>query len=406
MDHNVLLWIAVILICTKALGLASGRIHMPQVVGALFAGILLGPTCFGLVQETEFLHTASGIGVIILMFLAGLETDLRELKQCGISMILIACIGVIVPFFMGSGLYILFYGNGGSPDLLLEAGFVGVVLTATSVSITVEALREMGKAQGPVFSAILGAAILDDILGIVLLTVMSSFADSSVSLGQTMGNIGLFFLFLLAVTAVIWKFYRHFPFNEIKHRTTIFSLAFCLLMAYLTQTLFGVADITGAYAAVLILTHCRGKDYVAGKVDVISYALFAPIFFAYIGIQTDLSSIGSNMILFAVLLTLAALISKLVGCGLGARISGFNTRDSVSIGLGMMCRGEVALIVAQKGMEAGLVSTEVLSAAVLMVIVTTIASPIFLRLQMQSSAEGIASMTENESPSTSADAAA
>ena len=177
-------------------------------------------------------------------------------------------------------------------------------------------------------------------------------------------------------------------------------------MAYLTQTLFGVADITGAYAAGLILTHCRGKDYVAGKVDVISYALFAPIFFAYIGIQTDLSSIGSNMILFAVLLTIAALISKLVGCGLGARLSGFNTRDSVSIGLGMMCRGEVALIVAQKGMEAGLVSTEVLSAAVLMVIVTTIASPIFLRLQMQSSAEGIASMTENESPSTSADAAA
>ncbi len=383
MDYSLLLWIAVILLSTKILGLTSEKVHMPQVVGALLAGIIIGPCCLGVVHEAEFLTVSSEIGVIILMFIAGLDTDLRELKKCGMAAMLIAVCGVIVPLLMGMGLYLLFFQGSGEEYMLLKAGFIGVILMATSVSITVEALREMGKFEGRMGTSILGAAIIDDVLGIIALTLLSSFSTEGVSIGRTLGGIGLFFVFLGVVAFVIYHFSRLFPFNEYKHRTTIVSFAFCLLLSYVAEEWFGVADITGAYFAGLILCNCRSKGYIAQKMTVLSYAIFAPIFFANIGIKTDLSGVGGDMLLFALLLTLVAIVSKLVGGSLGAKLGGFNNKDALSIGIGMVCRGEVALVVADKGVNAGLVNPEILSATILMVIVTTVVSPIFLKLQMK-----------------------
>ena len=180
MSYDFLLTIAIIMLFTKVFGLTSERVHMPQVVGALIAGVLVGPSCLGWVGETDFLVKAAEIGVIILMFNAGMDTDLDELKTTGFASFIIALIGVIVPLIGGVACYLAFDNDPTDPMNMLKAAFIGVVLTATSVSITVETLREMGKLKSKVGTAILGAAVIDDILGIVVLTILTALTDPSV----------------------------------------------------------------------------------------------------------------------------------------------------------------------------------------------------------------------------------
>ena len=206
-SYSFLLVIAVILLSTKLFGLLSQRVHMPAVVGALVAGILLGPSCFGLIEETDFLLKTSEIGVIFLMFLAGLDTDLEELKKTGLASFVIAVIGVLIPLGGGYLCYHFFYNDPGDPLNMLKALFIGVVLTATSVSITVETLREMGRLRGKVGTAILGAAVIDDILGIIILTVITGFTDPNSRPAAVFIRIALFFVFIgLACTrySSIW----------------------------------------------------------------------------------------------------------------------------------------------------------------------------------------------------------
>lgn len=385
MDYSFLVAIAIIMLSTKVLGMASERVNMPQVVGALIAGLLLGPSCFGLVGETDFLIKIAEIGVIILMFNAGLETDIEELKHTGLSAFIIACIGVIVPFFGGAGCYLLFNPE---PDTLkvLKAAFIGVVLTATSVSITVETLREMGKLKSRVGTAIMAAAVIDDVLGIIVLTVLTGFTDSSVQPLMIFVRIIVYFICLAIVAIFIRKFFSNIH-NRLwgsRRRIAIYALAFCFILSFCSEHFFGIADITGAYFAGLMLSDLTDtKMYVAKKIDVMSYMLFSPIFFASIGIKTELSGLDGNLILFAVTLTVIAILTKIIGCGIGARITGFGTYDSFGIGLGMVSRGEVALIVAQKGSLAGLISGTLFPAVVLMVIVTTLVTPLLLKVGMK-----------------------
>ncbi|MDO4669124.1 MAG: cation:proton antiporter, partial [Butyricicoccus pullicaecorum] len=207
-SYEFLLIIAVILLSTKVFGLISERVHMPQVVGALLAGVVLGPSVLGLVQETDFLLKTSEIGVIILMFMAGLDTDLEELKKTGVASFVIALIGVVVPLAAGTVLYLGFFPDTGDPLHMLKALFIGVVLTATSVSITVETLREMGKLKGKVGTAILGAAIIDDIMGIVVLTLVSGMTDPSVNLLSVIARIAAFFVVLVVVGLVMYRLFR------------------------------------------------------------------------------------------------------------------------------------------------------------------------------------------------------
>lgn len=385
MSYDFLLTIALIMLFTKIFGLTSERVHMPQVVGALIAGVLVGPSCLGWVGETDFLIKTAEIGVIILMFNAGLDTDLEELKTTGFASFIIAVIGVVVPLAGGIGVYLLFENDPVDPLNMLKAAFIGVVLTATSVSITVETLREMGKLKSRVGTAVLGAAVIDDILGIVVLTVLTGFTDPAVQPLLVFGRIIAFFVFVLVIGLIMHKAFIKMDEMWHKHRRiAIYAVAFALLMSYVAERFFGIADITGAYFAGIVMCNLPAtRDYVASKTNVLGYMMFSPLFFASIGIKTNLDGLTGRIAVLALVLTVVAILTKIVGCGLGARLMGFPLYDAVSIGLGMVSRGEVALIVAQKGEQAGLIDAHLFPAIVLVVVVTTLITPVLLKLGMQ-----------------------
>ncbi len=383
-SYNFLLAVAIIILSTKFLGSLSEKVNMPQVVGALIAGVILGPSVLGIVEETNFLAETAEIGVILLMFMAGLDTDIDEIKKNSVSMLCIASMGVILPL-LGGGICYYFYFHIDASDFneVLKCVFMGVILTATSVSITVEALREMGKLNGPVGSAILGAAVLDDIIGIIILTVVSSLKDPSVSIVAILIKIGLYVV-LMGMLAVVFRAARP-TVDQIKdkRRFTIYVMSLMLFIAFISERYFGIADITGAYLLGLLLSTFEIREYIAKKMTVPSYLFFSPIFFASIGIKTELSGMTMNLIIFSLLLLAVAIITKILGCGLGAKLTGFKTSDAFHIGIGMVSRGEVALIVAQKGYNMGLLSGQLFSPIVLVVIVTTIITPILLKKFMK-----------------------
>lgn len=381
-SYDFLLFVAIILLSTKIFSLLSQKVNMPQVVGALLVGVLLGPSCLNILHETDFLTKSAEIGVIFLMFLAGLDTDFDDLKATGKSSVIIAFVGVLIPLGSGFLTYYLFF-HGQRPDtmIFLESTFVGIVLTATSVSITVETLREMGKLKGKMGTSILGAAIIDDILGIIALTVITSFTVPGVEIMVVLLKILLFFVFIEVCGFFVFRLFRKLEIvYGTKRRVAIYAVAFCLLLSYISEVYFGVADITGAYFAGLILCNVtETKSYIASKINITSYMFFTPIFFASIGIKTVITGMSQELILFTLALLIVAILSKIVGCGLGAKICGFSNMDSLAIGVGMISRGEVALIVAQKGEQAGLISPTLFPAIVLVVIVTTLITPILLK---------------------------
>lgn len=389
-SYEFLLILAVILLSTKVFGLISERVHMPQVVGALLAGVVLGPSVLGLVEETDFLLKTSEIGVILLMFMAGLDTDLEELKKTGLASFVIALIGVVVPLIAGTGLYLVFFPDMGEPLHMLKALFIGVVLTATSVSITVETLREMGRLKGKVGTAILGAAIIDDIMGIIVLTLVSAMTDPAVQPIAVLGRIAAFFILVVIVGFVMYRLFRAITNEWSNHRRiAIYALSFCLILSFVAEHYFGIADITGAYFAGLILCNLlEAREYINKKVNILAYMFFSPVFFASMGIKTELDGMTGSLLIFSFALLAVAIITKIVGCGLGAKLMGFNWSDSLSIGLGMVSRGEVALIVAQKGAQVGLIDSLLFPPIVLVVIVTTLITPILLKLFMKSPGEG------------------
>ena len=365
-SYKYLLDIALILISTKILGLLTRRIQLPQVVGALIAGLLLGPACFGVLQETDFIKNIAEIGVIVLMFAAGLETDVQELKKTGLASFIIALLGVIVPL-VGGYFVATIYNPVTDQQTMLQNIFVGVVLTATSVSITVETLKELGKLSTKTGNAILGAALIDDVLGIIALTVISSFAGSDVSLWVILLKILGFFIFCGVVAFLFIKF-------------VILAFAFCLLMSFAAEYFFGVSDITGAFVAGLILSNNKKTSYMLNRFDTVSYVLLSPVFFASVGLKVTFSNMSATVVVLTVLLLVVAILSKMIGCGLGAKICKYTNLQSVKIGIGMISRGEVALIVATKGMSMGLMKDEFFAPLVLVVVATTIVTPILLKL--------------------------
>ena len=379
-SYVFLLSIAIILISTQMLGDVTNRVNLTQVVGALLAGVLLGPSCLGLITETDFLAKTAEIGVILLMFTAGLDTDINEMKKNSAACLAAAVMGVILPLIAGTACYYFFLIPGSrSYNEILKAVFVGVALTATSVSITVEALREMGKLDGKVGSAILGAAVIDDIIGIIVLTLVISMKDSGVSVSGILIKILLYGVTMLALGYLINRFHDSIDRNLGKRRITTYIVAACFIVSYATETFFGIADITGAYLLGLFFSQHRVKKEVARKITVPSYLFFSPIFFASVGLKVELGSLTAKMFVFSLLLIAAAFAAKVIGCALGAKICGFTVRESVQVGVGMVSRGEVALIMAQKGFAVGLVDAAIFPPIVLMVIATTVITPIVLR---------------------------
>ena len=322
--------------------------------------------------------------------MAGLDTDLEELKKTGLASFVIALIGVVVPLIVGTGLYLVFFPDMGEPLHMLKALFIGVVLTATSVSITVETLREMGRLKGKVGTAILGAAIIDDIMGIIVLTLVSAMTDPTVQPIAVLGRIVAFFILVVIVGFVMYRLFRAITNEWSNHRRiAIYALSFCLILSFVAEHYFGIADITGAYFAGLILCNLlEAREYINKKVNILAYMFFSPVFFASMGIKTELDGMTGSLLIFSFALLAVAIITKIVGCGLGAKLMGFNWSDSLSIGLGMVSRGEVALIVAQKGAQVGLIDSLLFPPIVFVVIVTTLITPILLKLFMKSPGEG------------------
>lgn len=387
MDYKYLLDLAIILLCTKALGLLTRRVQMPQVVGALLAGLLLGHAGVGILTETSFLQSVAEIGVIVLMFCAGMETDIKELKACGKASFIIALCGVLVPLAGGFATAYFFNRPGmiesdASASIFLQNIFIGVILTATSVSITVETLKELGKLKTRSGNAILGAAIIDDILGIVALTIVTSISDPSVKIGMVMLKIVGFFVFAAVVGFIFYKLYKNWvdKANKEKHRHTIVAFVFCLLMAYIAEDVFGVADITGAFIAGLIISNVQRSTYLETKFDTLSYLLLSPVFFASIGLKVELPKMSAAIVGFAVALTIVAVLTKVVGCGVGAKICHYKNYQAKRIGIGMISRGEVALIVASKGAALGLLGSAFLGPIIIVVVITTIITPVFLKV--------------------------
>ncbi len=393
MSYTIFRDLAIILIFAKAFGLIAKRLNVPSVVGEIIAGIVIGPTVLGFVTANDFLTPMAEIGVILLMFLAGLETDLNELRKVGWAAALIAVFGVFVPLLGGTWLYIAFYKISLLDSMeILKAVFLGCVLTATSVSITVQVLREIGHLRGRVGTTIMGAAIIDDVIGIVLLTFVLGIRDPSVSPVHVIIATMLFFVF-----AIVIGFICRFIFIKLsamsKHHTRripIASLALCFALSYIAEVWFGVADITGAYIAGIILCNIRDAKYIANKLDVNLYMLFGPIFFTSIGFKTEISSISNDMILFSVLFLVVACITKIIGCGSVAKLCKLSWKDSLKVGVGMMNRGEVALIIAQRGVDTGMLNTVFLTPIILMILFSAIITPIALKLLYRGEKRGAA----------------
>ncbi len=374
--------LAIIIVAGKMCGIIARQLKAPQVVGMIIAGLLIGPSVLGWVRQTEFLSEMAEIGVILLMFSAGLETDLKELVKTGPVATLIACAGVFVPLVLGTVLYMLFYGWAAvGTEEFIRAVFIGCIMTATSVSITVQSLREMGHLKGKVGTTILSAAIIDDVIGIIVLTFVIGFKSPDSNPGKVIINTVLFFAFALVLGMIFYRVFKALD-NKYPHtrRIPIIGLALCLIMAYVAERYFGIADITGAYVAGIILCSIRDSAYIEEKIDINSYMMFGPVFFASIGLKTSIEGIDSALIVFALAFVLVALISKVIGCGFMSRICGFKGYDCLKIGVGMMTRGEVALIVAQKGLSVGLMSSQYFTAVILLIIISSVSVPILLKL--------------------------
>ncbi|MGN0279269.1 MAG: cation:proton antiporter [Lachnospiraceae bacterium] len=379
--YEVLRDLAIILFFAKVFGIIARKCKAPQVVGQIIAGLLIGPCVLGWVGQSDFIAQMAEIGVIILMFAVGLETDLKELIKTGPVAFLIACTGVFVPLVLGTILYMVFYGTApwGS-EHFYKAVFIGTIMTATSVSITVAALQELGKIKSKVGTTIVSAAIIDDVIGIIVLTVVLGFKNPSSSPSMVIVKTIAFFVIAViggfAIFKVFLKLDNRYPHTR---RIPIVSLAFCFALSYIAEKYFSIADITGAYIAGIVLCNLSDNEYIERKIDVSSYMIFGPIFFASIGLKTSFDAMNGKLFAFCICFVIVALLAKVIGCGLVSKLCKFNVSDSLKIGVGMMTRGEVALIVAQKGLAAGLLTSDYFTAVILLILVSSIATPIVLK---------------------------
>ncbi|MDD4125367.1 MAG: cation:proton antiporter, partial [Eubacteriales bacterium] len=363
--YQIFLPLALLLMMSKVLMKLCERIKIPSVIGMLLAGMLVGLINYIPGQNvltstaTEGLGMLAKIGVVLILFSAGLETDLKKIKSIGGPAAVITMAGVIVPMTLGFAVATLF--NGGfaalNRETILTNLFYGTILTATSVSVSVATLRESGKLDTKVGTTIVAAAIIDDILGIVVLSVVLAMKSNGTGAGSISPWIVIFrtlayFVVVAIIAFFAMRFFRKLDEKYPHHRIIpVFGLAFCFLVAYISEKYFGIADITGAYIVGLILSTNSDSKYIDRKADILGYMIFAPIFFGNIGISTRFSGINTDMVFFGVMFIIAGIAGKVMGCGTAAFSCRYSLGDSLKVGVGMMVRAEVALVTAQKGVE-------------------------------------------------------
>lgn len=397
---NIFYYLAVILLLAKSFGLLARKIGLPQVTGMVVAGLLIGflkrfnnPDNFFLSffmspdeQESEVLHAFSQVGVVLILFSSGLETKLSDLKKSGLAATVIAFAGVITPILFGTlGAMAFLHGYSEySHDKLLNAIFVGTILAATSVGITVETLKELGKLNGKVGQTVISAAVIDDVIGIIALSIVTSLkGNGAEQIGITLLKAVGFFAFAIGLGILLRVYFnweeRKFPH---KRRTSIFAFAMCFFYAYCSEKFFGIASITGAYVAGIMISGLDDTPFVDRKAVVSGYMIFTPIFFAYIGISADFSSFSLNALWFGLAFVALGIAGKIIGCSLAAKPFGFTNKESLTVGCGMIARGEVALAVYSAGQS--LIAAEngldPLLATIMLILISSIVCPILLKL--------------------------
>ncbi len=380
--------ICVIIVAAKVGGYVSLRLGQPSVLGELAAGLILGPSLLNVFNWSFFTDEHLGVtithlgelGVIWLMFVAGLELDVRELLRSTGVAALAGALGVVVPLLLGTGVA-LWAGLGVEPAI-----FVGLILSATSVSISAQTLIELRVLRSRVGLALLGAAVFDDILVILFLSFFVAIAVSGsgaslLGLGVILLRMIAFLVGALAVGAfVLPRLTLRVARLPISQGVIAFVVVVSLAYALAAELLGGMAAITGAFLAGLMLATTPVKEEIEQGMDTLAYGFFVPIFLVNIGLETDVLSLESGELLFTAGITLVAVAGKVLGSGLGASLGGFGRRESLQLGIGMVSRGEVGLIVASVGLLEGLITTEIFSSVVVMVIVTTLVTPPLLRL--------------------------
>ncbi len=424
--YQILILLALILGLSKIFGLGTKKIGLPQVVAMLATGIILG--LFALIPWVkENVITTTGldgiqifaeIGVVLILFSAGLGTNVKQIKATGTAAIITTLVNVTASMALGTFVIAAFdkFNFSGETKFLGNDGpvvknywsyiFYGVILTATSVSVTVSTLKELGKLNSKIGTVILSSAILDDVIGVIILSIV--LAVGSPSSGHDAGIAGimegwglnsilsiiistvLYFVFMILIGILIRKLFKFLDKKYPHHRRVpIYGLVVCFLLAYISQAVFNIADITGAYFAGLILSGRKSTEYVERRTDIISYIIFTPVFFAKIGLTTDwtkLSDAGSSgqglgiFILIGVCYIGAGILGKLLGTALGAKITGYSTKDSFRAGIGMCARAEVCLVSAQKGIDAGMIDQKVQLYLIFLIIITSFAVPLLLKL--------------------------
>ncbi len=378
--------LVVIILAAKAGGRISVLLRQPAVLGELLAGLILGPTVIDLLHLPFFTHETLGetvfdlaeLGVALLMFVAGMEVDLREMARAGRVAVLSGVLGVIVPLVLGL-LAALPFGYQGS-----AAVFVGIILTATSVSISAQTLLELGVLRTREGIALLGAAVVDDVLVIVLLSIFLALTGGTAGASGVALVIVNMLVYLALAGALGWfvlpRLVRWVDRQPISEGLAATVLASALAFAWAAEVVGGLAAITGAFIAGVGLGRSTLRDKIEEKMHTITYAFLVPIFFVSIGLEANAREITGNVLPFLLVLFVVAVASKLIGSGLGARLGGFTSREALRVGMGMVSRGEVGLIVASVGIREGIIPQEVFSVVVILVLLTTLASPVLLRL--------------------------
>ena len=403
---SILLPLALILVLSKLLSILAKKIGLPQVIGLLMTGVILGlisiiPLPDALQEYAIFNDDAmSGIkfvaeiGVILIMFSAGIETDLKQIKKTGVAALVITILGVIVPLGLGFLASLVLPNEETMIKTVFRNLFYGVILTATSVSVTIAALKELGKLNTKIGTAIVSAAILDDIIGVIILSIIVSL-DKAMTTGT--GSVGfeigmvilktvLFFVFAIGVGILFRMLFKKLAEKYDHHRRIpIFAIAIAFFYSYAAEKWFGIADITGAFFAGLVLSGLKDANYIERRTDITSYLLFTPVFFAKVGL-TSISSFTSgngltwNFVLFGLLFIVAGIAGKLFGCGIGAKACKYSMKDSFRCGIGMMCRAEVCLICAQKGIDNGIISASIQPFILVLILLTSFITPVLLKL--------------------------
>ena len=396
---QVLLLLSLITLASKGAGALSIRLRQPAVFGEILAGLLLGPSLLNILGWKVFAPGAGSgapradpagavqvlaeIGVVLLMFVAGMETDLQEMRRVGKTAFWAAFGGVVLPL-VGGALAAHLFGYGCS-----EGFFMGAVLTATSVSISAQTLMELKSLRSKEGSTILGAAVIDDVMGIIVLSLVVAFIGSAAASHAPAS----------AASAIAWVTFRMALFFAsawvlgrrylekiaagasrlgVSEPLTALAVVVAFLYAWAAEFLGGVAAITGSYLAGVLFAQTSFKERIARGIHPLAYAFFVPVFFINIGLRADVKQLLGQIPLTLFILAVA-ILGKVIGCGVSAWLTGFQYREALRVGVGMISRGEVGLIVAGYGLTHGIIGSDVFSVMVLMVLVTTMITPVWLR---------------------------